>query len=308
VSQPSPPTARVVRILEYLAGRPGSPQTVTQIARALRMARATCALVVEQLADHAWVVRTDDGYVLGPAVVPVARAALDSPASGSVAHEALAELAADLDTLCTTSAVIGGDIVVLDRAGPPPLGDGEAVAVGARFPFTPPSGIMHVAWEPDAVVDAWLQRTPSPVPASDIARLRDVARDVRVRGVLVERLTDQAPRLLALLAGMANDEMPDALRRLVGDMVAPLASRDYLARELRPGRSYPVHIVAAPTFDPTGRQRHLVAAFVAQPALPYAELTATSQRVRAAADQVTAAMGGADPWRATSKTSRPPRG
>jgi DNA-binding IclR family transcriptional regulator len=306
VSQPSPPTARVVRVLEYLAGRPGSPQTVTQIARALRVPRATCALVVEQLADHAWVVRTEHGYVLGPAVVPVARAALESPASGAVSHAALTALAADLDTVCTTSAVIGGHIVVVDRAGPPHLGD-VAVAVGARFPFTPPSGIMHVAWEPDAVVDAWLQRTPAPLPAADVARLRDVARDVRARGVLVERLTDQAPRLLALLAGMANDEMPDALRQLVGDVVAPLASRDYLARELRPGRSYPVNIVAAPTFDHTGRQRHLIAAFVAQAALPYAALTATSQRVRAAADVVTAAIGGSDPWHPTGSPPRPPR-
>jgi DNA-binding IclR family transcriptional regulator len=304
VSQPSPPTARVVRILEFLAARPGSPQTATQIARALHLPRATCALVVEQLADHAWVVRTEHGYALGPAVVPVARAALESPASGAVGHAALTALATDLDTVCTTSAVIGGHIVVIDRAGPPHTGDVEAVVVGARFPFTPPSGIMHVAWEPDAVVDAWLQRTSVPLPPADVARLRDVARDVRARGVLVERLTDQAPRLLALLAGMANDEMPDALRQLVGDVVAPLASRDYLARELRPGRSYPVNFVAAPTFDHTGRQRHLVAALVAQPAMPHAALVTTSQRVRAAADAVTEAMGGTDPWRTSGRTTR----
>jgi hypothetical protein len=118
--------------------------------------------------------------------------------------------------------------------------------------------------------------------------------------VLVERLTDQAPRLLTLLAGMANDEMPDALRRLVGDVVAPLASRDYLGRELRPGRSYAVNFVAAPSFDHTGRQRHLVAAFVAQPAMPHGALVATSQRVREAADIVTEAIGGTDPWRTSA--------
>ena len=46
----SPPTARVVRLLEHLAQQPHEPRTVTQLARELGMPRATCALIVEELA------------------------------------------------------------------------------------------------------------------------------------------------------------------------------------------------------------------------------------------------------------------
>jgi hypothetical protein len=114
---------------------------------------------------------------------------------------------------------------------------------------------------------------------------------------LIERLTDHLFHVHAVLAGMASEELPEALRRAVGDVLYPLAGRDYLRGDLRPGRRYPVSIVAAPAFDDGGRQRFLVGAFVADRNVAYSRIVAIADRVIAAAAAVTAAIGGTDPWR-----------
>jgi DNA-binding IclR family transcriptional regulator len=292
----SPPTARVILVLEHLARRPAEARTVTQLARELRMPRATCALIVEELVGLGWLARHADGVVLGTGAVPVGRAALAGPGGAAVARDALAALAAELDVVCTVSGLVGGDIVVLDRAGPDRPAEFD-VRVGSRYPFAPPLGIMNIAWEPDRTIEEWMGRSAWPLPEGDVVRLWEAVHDVRRHGVLIERLTDHLFHVHAVLAGMASEDLPDALRRAVGDVLYPLAGRDYLRRELRAGRRYPVSIIAAPAFDDGGRQRFLIGAFVADRNVPYARIVAIADRVIAAGAAVTAAIGGTDPWR-----------
>lgn len=294
----SPPTARVVRLLEHLAQRPHEARSVSQLARELAMPRATCALIVDELVGLGWLAADRDGVVLGTGPIPIGRAALASPGSATIAHDALVALEHDLGVACTTSAVIGGDIVVLERIGPPAAG-GLDLRVGSRFPFSPPIGVMNIAWDPDDAIEAWMARSPWPLPAEHVARLWEAVHDMRRHGVLVERLSEHLPLAYALLAGIMSDELPHALRRVVGDVLYPLAGRDYLHAELRAGHDYPVNIVAAPVFDDAGRQRFLIGAFLADQAVPHARIVAVAERVRAAADTVTAALGGHDPWRDT---------
>jgi DNA-binding IclR family transcriptional regulator len=292
----SPPTARVVRVVEYLASRPTTAMTTTEIARDLGIARATCALVLDELTECGWLVRIDGGYVLGPRVVPVGRAALASRGGALEHHGDLEALADALGVVCTTSSVIGEYIVVMDCAGPVRT-DGFDVRVGMRYPFAPPSGIVHVAWEPDHVVDAWLQRAPQRLDDDDLNRLWAVVRDVRERGVHVDRLTSHVFQIQALLADLATEELPDALRRAVGGALAPFASRGYRNRELRSGRRYAVSLVVAPAFDADGRQRFAVGAFVARSDVTYRELQRITALVRETAERITAWAGGRDPWR-----------
>ena len=292
----SPPTARVVRVLEHLAARPDRPRNTTDIARELGIARATCALVLEELAAAGWITHIPSkGYVLGPRLVPIVQAALTSPASGSLAHDALVALADELGLVCTTSGVVGDRIFVLDRAGPL-ITDGLDVHVGMQFPFAPPLGIVNVAWQPDAVVEAWLRTSPRPLSDEDNKRFWAAVEDARATGVYIEELTPQVFPLWSLLAGMTRDDVPAALQRAIGDALVPLAGRGYHSRDLVPGRTYPVSIVVAPTFDGRGRQHLAIAAFVADYAVPHRRLMNIAARVRAAADSVTRDAGGVDPW------------
>jgi DNA-binding IclR family transcriptional regulator len=290
-----------VRVLEHLAARPDTPRSATEIARELGIARATCALVLEELTALGWLIRTEDGYVLGPQIVPVGRAALHGAASAGGAHDELVALAADLGLVCTTAAVLGDSIAVLDRAGPTDEHRFE-VRVGMRFAFVPPLGIVNVAWEPDHAVTAWLRRSPRPLADDDEARLWAVVREVRRTGVHIERLTEHVFRLQSVLANLSTEDLPDGLRRAVGDALAPLASRAYRRGDLRPGGTYSLSRVVAPTFDSDGRQRLVVAAFVGEADVPYDDVMRIATRVRQAADRVTEWAGGVDPWDTASAT------
>jgi DNA-binding IclR family transcriptional regulator len=292
----SPPTARVVRVIEHLASRPDRPRNATDIARELGIARATCALILEELASTGWLAHIPGkGYVLGPRLVPIGQSALTSPASGSLAHDALVALSDDLGLVCTTSGVVGDRIFVLDRAGPHTT-QGLDVHVGMQFPFAPPLGIVNLAWQPDSVVEDWLRTSPRPLSDEDRKRLWEAVADARASGVYIEQLTPHIFPLWSLLAGMARDDVPAALQRAIGDALVPLAGRGYHSRDLVPGRSYPVSIAVAPTFDGRGRQHLALAAFVADDAVPYKRLMRIAERVRAAADSVTREAGGFDPW------------
>src|SRR5262245_65387795 len=60
----SPPTARVVAVLEYLAGHPrGASASAT--ARALGLNGSTCAVLLASLERARWVERAADNYRLG---------------------------------------------------------------------------------------------------------------------------------------------------------------------------------------------------------------------------------------------------
>jgi hypothetical protein len=165
-----------------------------------------------------------------------------------------------------------------------------------RFAFVPPLGIVNVAWEPDHAVTAWLRRSPRPLSDDDEARLWAVVREVRRTGVHIERLTEHVFRLQSVLANLSTEDLPDGLRRAVGDALAPLASRAYRRGDLRPGGTYSLSRVVAPTFDGDGRQRLVVAAFVGRDDVPYDDVMRIAARVRDAADRVTEWAGGIDPW------------
>jgi predicted transcriptional regulator len=73
----SPPTQRVVRILNLLARDPDQKLTVTAIARRLDLNLATCQAILATLADAGFIVRSsvDRTYTIGPALARLGDAA-----------------------------------------------------------------------------------------------------------------------------------------------------------------------------------------------------------------------------------------
>ena len=62
----SPPTDRVVRILDFLAGRPDERFGVSELARRLGLSKPTCLGIVTSLADAGYLVRDAGGQDLPP--------------------------------------------------------------------------------------------------------------------------------------------------------------------------------------------------------------------------------------------------
>jgi DNA-binding IclR family transcriptional regulator len=292
----SPPTERVVSVLDYFAGRPDGRFGLSDLARALELSKPTCLGIVSTLVDRAYLTCDPDTktYAVGPALVRVGQTAQTRYAAAEAARPVLARLSDQYRTNCTASAVVGDHIVILastDAAEREPF-----VPVGQRYPFAPPMGLMHVAWRDDLAFSRWLE-LPSTIPgAVDESQLRAIVDDSRRRGFLVEALTPAGRQLHSLVAGVAAYDLPGELRELVGEMVADLGERVYLGSDVPARTKHAVSVLAAPTFDEAGVQDLVLSLYVGH-SITGTEISRRGAALVQAADSVTRAVGGRPPHR-----------
>ena len=115
----SPPTDRVMRVLELFASVAPERLGLSAVARALGLSQSTCLGILNELARGGFLVRHAPGptYSLGTALVLLGQAAQASLPGLEPASTEAAVLADELGVVCTVSAVVGREIVVLDRRG-----------------------------------------------------------------------------------------------------------------------------------------------------------------------------------------------
>jgi len=233
-------------------------------------------------------------YGLGPALIAAGRAAQRGFAVGPIARTHLAKVSAEFGTTCTASGVIGDQISVLEVTGP--VGARRAAKVGQVYPFAPPVGLMYVLWGSDHDMDSWLSKEPSLPVRLDRERLWNVVRECRAAGYLVESLDPVGQRLHTLMAGVATHDLPPEVRELLGEMVSSLGERVYLGRDISSDDEHPVSLIAAPTYDAEGHQALVLTLYVGG-AITGAEIERRAAALVAAADAVTAEVGGRSPVR-----------
>lgn len=302
-SRRSPPTQRVVALLDHLLAHPGERFGLSELSRAAGISKPTCLGIVTTLVDLGWVTchGATPSYGVGPALVAAGRLARQAVPGADAAERELAELALRYRCACSASAVVGDEIVVLTsvRADGRP----EGTLAGARYPFVPPVGLMYVLWDGDEAVERWLARRPAVPVNLDRAHLQRIVAEGRRRGYLVEGLTEVGARLHRLMAGVTAYDLPDEVRGLVGEMVSTLGERVYLEDELTPRGKHQTHLLAAPAHDADGRQRLVLTMYVGQ-AITGAEIARRGKALTATAASVTAAAGGsAEGRRAGRKAS-----
>ncbi|MGW4397715.1 helix-turn-helix domain-containing protein [Amycolatopsis nivea] len=290
VTRRSPPTQRVVRLLDYFAARPGQRFGLSALARELDLSKPTCLGILTELTASGYVVRDPrtTTYRLGPATIAAGRAAGEGFGASEIARTHLEELSARYEATCTASAVVDGRILMLQSAGP------GKVRLGETYPFAPPVGLMYVLWDADSAFDAWLATPPAVPVRLDEAYLRRVVAECREHGYLVESLTSAGRRLYTLMAGVAAGDLPPEVRGLVGELVSSLGERVYLGADLEPRKKHAVSLLAAPTFDASRRQELVLTLSVGEP-ITGAEIARRGAALAAVADAVTAEAGGVRP-------------
>ncbi|WP_134661705.1 MULTISPECIES: helix-turn-helix domain-containing protein [unclassified Amycolatopsis] len=295
VTRRSPPTQRVVRLLDYFAARPGQRFGLSALARELDLSKPTCLGILTELTASGYVVRDPRSttYRLGSAMIAAGRAASEGFGASEIARTHLEELSARYEATCTASAVVDGRILMLQSAGP------GKVRLGETYPFAPPVGLMYVLWDADSAFDAWLATPPAVPVRLDEAYLRRVVAECREHGYLVESLTSAGRRLYTLMAGVAAGDLPPEVRGLVGELVSSLGERVYLGADLEPRKKHAVSLLAAPTFDASGRQELVLTLSVGEP-ITGAEIARRGAALAAVADAVTAEAGGVRPDAARS--------
>ncbi|KWX68824.1 IclR family transcriptional regulator [Mycobacterium sp. NAZ190054] len=285
----SPPTDRVVRILDFLASRPQERFGVSELARRVGLTKPTCLGIVTSLADAGYLVRdpADKTYRLGPSLITLGHRAQESMRVSPAAREQLRLLSMRFGATAALSAVVDDRITLLDLVAP--SGARPGVEVGQSYPFAPPVGLMFVLWDDEAERD-WLRRPPTIPLRTDTERLNRVVAACRADGYLVERQTVGGRRLYSLMAGMPT-ELPDELRALLGELVSDIGERVYLRAE-SPGRTkHDISVISAPVYDHYRRQV-MVASLHVGKSLTDNEITDRAQAVVATADAVTTQLGG----------------
>lgn len=286
----SPPTERVVRILDYLAGHPDRRFGVSELARRLGLSKPTCLGIVTTLADAGYLVRDpgDKTYRLGPSLITLGHKAQESLRVSPAAREELRRLSSRFGVTAALSGVIDDRITLLDLVAPP--GARPGVVVGQSYPFAPPVGLMFVLWDDEAQRD-WLAKEPTIPLRTDTERLNRVIAECRAHGYLVERLTPGGRRLYSLMAGMSTD-LPDELRALLGELVSDIGERVYLRAETAGARRrHDISVISAPVYDHYQRQV-MVASMHIGKSLTDNEITERARELVATADAVTTQLGG----------------
>lgn len=288
----SPPTDRVVRILDFLAGRPAEHFGVSELARRVGQSKPTCLGIVTSLTDAGYLVRdaADKTYRLGPSLITLGHNAQESMRVTPAAREQLRRLSSRFSATAALSAVVDDRITLLDLVAP--RGAHPGVEVGQSYPFAPPVGLMFVLWDDEAERN-WLAMQPTIPLRTDTERLNRVITSCRADGYLVERQTAGGRRLYSLMAGMPTD-LPDELRALLGELVSDIGERVYLRAEPAGRKRHDISVISAPVYDHYQRQVMVTSIHIGKPLTDH-EIAERARAVVATADAVTSQLGGMKP-------------
>lgn len=293
VGRASPPTARVIAVLDFLARHPHDGFGLSELARRVGVSKPTCLGIVTTLTESGHLVRDSATltYRLGPALITLGHIAQEAMRVNPAAREELRRLSTECSTTAALSAVIDDRITLLELVGP--VGADVGVLAGQSYPFAPPVGLMFVLWDEPAL-RAWLAKEPTIPLRTDSERLQRVVDECRAAGYLVERLTPSGRRLYGLMAGVSS-ALPQELRALLGELISDVGERVYLRSEAGPGRQrHDISVISAPVFDHHGRQV-MVASLQIGRALTDAEIGKYARGLMVTAGALTTQLGGRAP-------------
>ena len=287
----SPPTERVLAVLDFLARHPHDRFGLSEIARRIDLAKPTCLGIVTTLTKSGYLVRdtVDKTYRLGPSLITLGHIAQESLRVDPAARDDLRRLSAAFNTTAALSGVVDDRITLLEIVGPP--GSDAGVRVGQSYPFTPPVGLMFVLWD-DEALRTWLAKAPTIPLRTDTQRLDRVIAECRSTGYLVERQTPAGRRLYALMAGMSTD-LPDELRALLAELISDIGERVHLRSDDADvaRKRHDVSVISAPVYDRRCRQVMVMSLQVGR-SLTDTQIVKHARGLIAAADALTARQGG----------------
>jgi DNA-binding IclR family transcriptional regulator len=280
---PSPPTRRVVAVVELLAKHADTPLTLAEICRELGISRSTGHAILHTLRSSDWISRdpVSGRFTLGPGLPATSAPSAPMP---RILREPLQKLCTDLGMAVCISEVRGGSIAVIDATAP--ARERPHVPAGVRLPFVAPFGREFVAWAPPRASQEWFDAAGA---ANDAyrARMPQILAEIRTRGYGIERLTDPLLRVYAALLALDNGNVPDPVSMRLAGAVADLTIVDVLPSELADIEAYSLATISAPIFDERGV---VVMSVSAQPyrTLSAKQVRAVGTRVMEFADTATA--------------------
>lgn len=243
---PSPPTERVIAVIELLGSEPARQFTLAEICRSLNISRATGHAILTTLTAHDWVTRDPASaeYAWGPAMASLAK-----PADSLVYRGELQALATDAGTQVSLTRREGRTMVIVETAGE--CLTGPRISPGLRTPLVAPFGRDYVAWSSAETQNAWLEAIGQPDPGLR-RRMASVLKEIRHRGFVVERLTKEYIRVYTALRALSSDGEIDMITTQLARAFADLTTIDVLPNEMSDTRGHSIATISAPITDVDG--------------------------------------------------------
>ena len=273
-------------VLNLLAAHPARRYTLSEIARDLKLNKATLHAILGALTAGGYLVRDPGGktYALGPAVVALGNSATTTYPAAETAQPEMQALADELGLDCVASANISDEIVILARAGiPRPFG--VYVQPGQRLPLVPPLGTVFVAWSDGDTIERWLAKLGPATKKSTVDHFRKAVGSVRTRGYSVGLEASARPRRARTAA--AGGSLEDELRTV--------RLEEYALLDIDRSQSYLVNHIGAPAFGPDGEVSIALFLIGFTGPIPGTQLERDAQRLLQAAARVTKAIHGRAP-------------
>jgi DNA-binding IclR family transcriptional regulator len=285
-------------VLDVLVAHPTERLSVSELARRAEISKPTCMGIARALVAAGYLDcdPRKKTYGLGPALITAGRAALESVAPLALVHDEASALSERFGLPTTAAAFDQGHLVIIERAGPESTYD-PLIQIGIRLPLVPPTGKMAMIFGGDDEIERWLDRGSEYGERVDRARLAEVAADARAAGYLVSRAGESSHLLATLLERLAGRGLSDEVVAVVSEVATSFGDEEYLQRDLRPGQEYPVSTVSAPVYDVNLKVKLLLVLYVAADGTSYVDVHRYGDALVSAADRLTTALGGRDPWR-----------
>jgi DNA-binding IclR family transcriptional regulator len=292
----SPPTARVIDILNFLVRHQGEELGLSELARRTGISKPTCLAILTELAASGYL-RVDPRtktYRLGPALVTAGHAAQRDFALDPIVAERLRSLARRFGVMCLAAGQVGDEFMTLEVAAPD--GVEPTVRAGQVSPFALPTALMYLLWRSDEALEEWVHSEHRLAVRADLDELRQMAAELRSTGYLVENLTPTLDRVYRILAHTDPQQLTPEIHELIAELLAT-TSHLVLRRseiEASEAETHRVGVIAAPTFDAAGEQS-LLLVLVLRADLSAAEIAERGSALRADADLLTDRLGGHAP-------------
>ena len=293
---PSPPTDRVVSVLNLLA-RENVRLSASVIARRVNVTSSTCATLLSALESADYVERfPDKTYRLGPGMLPLAQALHSRFPLLGAAHEELGRLCADLHCGATLTRQLADHlrvVVAVGAHGKEPLG----VVPGDQFPMSFPYGAIAMAWRPTTEIHRWIESAPTVMTSEEKEHERRVMADIGSRGVGVWSLEPRAAPLVERIRSIVGDlgagpgPTRPQLHEQLTELFAIFGRHGYTADELATCRSLSVGYVLAPVFGADGQPRYQIDLHLLRPTMSRAALERVLERLLESAMLLTRVIG-----------------
>jgi DNA-binding IclR family transcriptional regulator len=297
-ANPSPysnSASRAVAIVEFLASQPGQTFSLSEIARRCGLRKSTAYKILGELQASGWLTRwpADLRYGLGPKLVVIGRAASEVTPEVNLARPFLKELAAEFQRECVFCTALSDQILILDSTGPVGF-RASSFPPGAQIPLVAPFGAVYIAWQDEVVRKDWYARSGLDEP-DRIKQMEETLKQTVKRGYLVTVESDFQDQLAEVMTAMSEDLTVQEIRNLLKHRLASLSTIAWLGGgDTGLAKSLVVESLQAPVFDVDGVSRYALAVVKINREYQYESLSRAGDRVRQAADQVTAAIAAHD--------------